>query len=109
MGVPTVTLAGQRFIERQGVSLLMNAGLPQCVAETPDDYVARVRALVDDLPALARLRGELRAQVLRSPPFDAPRMADDLAAAWRGMWQRWCRAKAGTGKTPEREEHQERR
>ena len=95
MAVPVLTLAGERFISRQGVGLLMNAGLPDWIASDPDDYVARALAHASDLPRLAALRGNLRAQVLASPVYDAARFAKHFEAALRGMWQHWCGEQTG--------------
>lgn len=89
MGVPVLTLAGERMIARQGVGLLMNAGLPDWVARDEADYVARAVAHARDLDALARLRSGLREQVLASPLFDAERFARHWCAALRGMWRQW--------------------
>jgi predicted O-linked N-acetylglucosamine transferase (SPINDLY family) len=94
MGVPVLTLQGERFLARQGVGLLMNAGLPEWVAADAQDYVARAVAHASDLPALAALRARLRQQVLTSPIYDAPRFAQHFEAALRAMWQRWCQERA---------------
>ncbi|MHB9117855.1 MAG: tetratricopeptide repeat protein [Burkholderiales bacterium] len=90
MGVPVLTLTGECFQSRQGVGLLMNAGLPEWIAADADDYVARAMAHAGDLPRLADLRSGLRQQVLASPIFDAPRFASHFEAALRGMWTQWC-------------------
>ena len=90
MGVPVLTLAGESFLSRQGVGLLMNAGLPEWIATDPNDYVARAVSHAGDLQRLASLRSGLREQVLASPIFDAPRFAHHFEAALRGMWQKWC-------------------
>jgi predicted O-linked N-acetylglucosamine transferase (SPINDLY family) len=90
MGVPVITLAGDRLVARQGASLLMNVGLPEWIARDPDDYVERAVAHASDLERLGRLRGALRQQVLASPAFDAQRFARHFSAALRGMWQAWC-------------------
>jgi len=90
MGVPVLTLTGERFLSRQGIGLLMNAGLPEWVATDPRDYVARAVAHASDLQGLALLRSGLRQQVLDSPLFDASRFAQHFEAALRGMWQIWC-------------------
>ena len=90
MGVPVLTLAGQSFLSRQGVGLLMNAGLPEWVATDAEDYIARAVSHAGDLQRLAELRSRLRTQVLTSPIFDAPRFAQNLEAALRDMWQKWC-------------------
>lgn len=90
MGVPVLTLDGDRLVARQGVGLMMNAGLPDWVARDADDYVARAVRLSADLPALASLRAVLRQQVQASPVFDGERFARHLEAAFRGMWTHWC-------------------
>ena len=93
MGVPVLTLAGKSFLSRQGVGLLMNAGLPEWIAGNADDYVARALSHGSDVQALASLRAGLRQQVLASPIFDAPRFAQCFEAALRDMWQIWCEQK----------------
>ena len=90
MGVPVLTLAGDRFVSRQGVSLLMNAGLSDWIASDAEDYIARAITKAGDPQSLATLRNQLRQQVLISPIFDAPRFARHFEAALRGMWIQWC-------------------
>jgi predicted O-linked N-acetylglucosamine transferase (SPINDLY family) len=98
MGVPVLTLAGPRFVSRQGVGLLMNAGLPEWIATDTNDYVAKAVAHASDLQGLVALRERLRQQVLMSPIFDAARFAGHLEAALRGMWAEWCeRQSPGAG------------
>ena len=93
MGVPTLTLAGDSLLSRQGASLLTAAGLPEWVATTEAEYVAKAVAIASDLPRLAALREGLRKQVMNSPLFDAPRFARHFEEALWGMWER--REKAG--------------
>lgn len=95
MGVPVLTLAGERFLARQGVGLMMNAGLPDWIAADPDAYVARAAAHAGDLPRLAALRRSLREQVQASPVFDATLFANDFSVAMRGMWHAWCSRRRG--------------
>ena len=95
MGVPMLTLSGERFLSRQGIGLLMNAGLPDWVATDTDDYVARAVSHAGDLQRLAALRNGLRQQVLASPIFDAPRFAHHFEAALRDMWRKWCAQQQG--------------
>ncbi len=90
MAVPVLTLAGDRFLSRQGVGLLMNAGLPEWIAIDPDDYVARAELHARDLSALATLRNRLRRQVLASPIFDAASFARHFESALCALWARWC-------------------
>jgi predicted O-linked N-acetylglucosamine transferase (SPINDLY family) len=99
MGVPVLTLAGKDFLGRQGVGLLMNAGLNDWVANDLDDYVARAVAHAKDIEGLSALRARLREHVLSSPVFDASRFAMHLEEALRSMWQKWC-SECGEGVLP---------
>jgi predicted O-linked N-acetylglucosamine transferase (SPINDLY family) len=94
MGVPAVTLRGDRYIGHQGESLLHAAGLPGWIAADREEYVRKALAFAADRDALAQLRAALRVQVAASPLFDAPRFARHLEAALRGMWAKWCDARS---------------
>ncbi len=100
MGVPVLTLAGGRFLSRQGVGILANAGLQDWIASDADDYVARALRHASDVQALSELRSGLRQQVLSSPLFDAQRFAGHFEAALRGMWQRYVDATASEITSP---------
>lgn len=93
MGVPVLTLAGQRFLSRQGVGLLVNAGLSDWVAADRGDYLARAIRLSSDLIGLSALRQDMRPQLRQSPLFDATRFAGHFEVALRGMWARYCAAR----------------
>ncbi len=96
MGVPVVTLAGDRHSGRVGLSLLCKLGLDDLVASSPDDYVERAVALAGDRARLGTLHGDLRARVERSGLTDAKAFTEKLEAAYRRMWRHWCAARNGT-------------
>ena len=87
MGVPTLTLAGGSMLARQGASLLTAAGLPEWVAASKEEYVAKAINMAADKAGLAALRAVLREQVLASPLFDAPRFARHFEESMWGMWR----------------------
>lgn len=89
-GVPVVTLAGNSFVSRRGVSHLSTIGLAELIANTTDEYVAKAVELAGDLPRLAQLRSSLRDRMLRSPLCDATAFARKIERAYRQMWRRWC-------------------
>jgi predicted O-linked N-acetylglucosamine transferase (SPINDLY family) len=92
MGVPVLTLSGDRFLSKQGIGLLMNAGLPEWIAEDEDDYIARAVAFSANPQALSTLRSNLRQRVTASPIFDAAAFAHSFEEALRAMWLKWCEA-----------------
>jgi len=94
MGVPLVTLVGDRFISRVGSSLNRTIGLGDLVAESIDEYVAIASRLAADLPRLERLRSRLRNDLLTSPLGDAPHFVRNFEAALRQMWRTWCETQA---------------
>jgi predicted O-linked N-acetylglucosamine transferase (SPINDLY family) len=90
MGVPVVTLAGDRYVSRQGVCLLTNLGLPELIALTPDAYVRIAIDLAQDRERLRDLRTGLRQQLIASPISDCRRYMRNLEAALQAMWRKWC-------------------
>ncbi|MDP3586122.1 MAG: tetratricopeptide repeat protein [Thiobacillus sp.] len=90
MGVPVLSMKGDRFISHQGESILNNVGLPEWIAADEDDYVAKAVAFSGDIQELGALRAGLRERLRASPLCDAPRFAGNLEHALRGMWQKWC-------------------
>jgi predicted O-linked N-acetylglucosamine transferase (SPINDLY family) len=90
MGVPVVTLAGITAVSRAGVCQLQNLGLPELIAEDPDQYVQIAVNLAADLERLGNLRSSLRDRLAHSPLMNAPRFTRHIEAAYRSVWQRWC-------------------
>ena len=87
MGVPTLTLAGNTLLARQGASLMTAAGLPEWVVDSPVDYVEKAVAVASDLRALATLRATLRSKAATSPLFDGELFAQHFEQAIYGMWE----------------------
>ncbi|MCE8002353.1 tetratricopeptide repeat protein [Billgrantia ethanolica] len=94
MGVPVVTRVGPTFAGRHSASHLVNAGLPELVTDSWDDFRKRAKELAADLPNLAVIRAALRTILTESPVCDGPRFANHLTAALRAIWQRHCEGKA---------------
>ncbi len=86
MGVPTVTLAGDTLLSRQGASLLQTVGLNEWIASDTSDFIARASAHAADIEALAQLRAQLRDRACASPLFDARQFARDLDRALHEIW-----------------------
>jgi len=85
MGVPTVTLAGQTMISRQGASLLSAAGLSDWVAASAEEYVDIAVRNARNIAGLRDLRRRLRARALASPLFDAAGFASAFIDTVRAL------------------------
>ncbi len=90
MGVPCVTLLGDRVSGRLSASFLTALGLTDLVAHTPDEYVAIAAGLAERVDWLAAQRDTLRERVLASPISDRDLYARAVEHAYRTLWQRWC-------------------
>ena len=87
MGVPVITLAGERFIARQGASLLGAVGLDSLVATGPDDYVNKAVELAQNHSYRQQLRQKLRDRMTHSELCDGPGLAQALETCYRAMWK----------------------
>ena len=66
MGLPVVTLSGDRHASRVGSSLLRAAGEPDFVASSIDEYIQLAVSLANDVPALNRKRLDRRSKMENS-------------------------------------------
>lgn len=72
MGVPVVSLYGDRHGSRVGLGILTNVGLEDFAVDNLDDYIARAVMLANDRGLLRLLKKKLRRMVEKSPLMDAP-------------------------------------
>jgi predicted O-linked N-acetylglucosamine transferase (SPINDLY family) len=86
MGVPVVTLAGDRPFARSGVTILAQLGLSDLVTDSTAAYVDCGQALAGDRARLGELRKTLRARMQASPLMDATAFARDIEEAFYRMW-----------------------
>jgi protein O-GlcNAc transferase len=90
MGVPFVTLAGEHFVSRMGVTILTNAGMPELIAKNVDEYVQLATGLALDKDRLRSLRHNLRDRVAASPLMNQKSFTGNMEATYREMWRKWC-------------------
>jgi protein O-GlcNAc transferase len=91
-GLPVLTKRGRQAHANVAASFLTALGLPELIAPGADAFVARAIELANDSQARAVLRAKLDAAVATRLPFDSPRMAKHVEAAFRAMA---ARARAG--------------
>lgn len=85
MGVPVVTLLGNRHSARVGASLLTQVGLEDLIAADVEDYIHIAAGLAADPALRAVLRSTLRERMASSPLCDGPGFTRRLEAVYRRM------------------------
>ena len=100
MGVPTLTLAGESMIARQGAALLRAGDLAEWVAETEDGYVEKAISFATDAHALARLRSTMRSRMKASALFDVRLFAANFGVALDAIWDERISGTAKAGIDP---------
>jgi len=92
MGVPVVSLSGDRHVARVGAALLSRVGLDDLVTHSRDQYIARAVALASgaNRSHLTQLRHSLRFRVVSSPLVSPEPFARSIELAFRSMWRAWC-------------------
>lgn len=88
-GVPLLTLKGEDFYARIGLPGVLPCGLPELVADSWDDYVARALDLTADLQALDALRQRVRPGFEASAYRDEVGFTRNLERQYRDMFQIW--------------------
>ena len=89
MGVPVITLRGDRFCSRMSHSFLKQLGLSELSTATEERYIQAAIELGQDLERLRSLRMELRARMAALPICDGERAAYELEKAFQWAWQQY--------------------
>jgi predicted O-linked N-acetylglucosamine transferase (SPINDLY family) len=87
-GVPVLTLAGPDFYSRIGIQCLAASGLPELIAESWDDYIAKAVALTGDTAALDALRARVRPGFDGGPYGDAAGFTRRFEQTLRRLFER---------------------
>jgi predicted O-linked N-acetylglucosamine transferase (SPINDLY family) len=90
MGVPVITLKGNRHSARVGASILTRVGLKELISTTEEDYIKSAVALAADLERLKELRARMRARLIGSPLCDASSFAGVVEESYQTMWKAQC-------------------
>ena len=83
MGVPVISLYGDRHGSRFGLSMLKNIGLEELAVNSYDDYIARAVMLASDWELLTLLRKNLRGMMKKSPLMNSELYLREIQNAFR--------------------------
>lgn len=89
MGVPVITLMGQRYVERISSSKLIAIGLEELIAHDQNEYMNKAVSLANNPGKREKLRTNLREWMAQSPLCDANSLAREFEAAYRFMWEQY--------------------
>ena len=89
MGVPVVTLLGDRHAGRVGASILHHISLNEFIAENKEEYLNKSLTLAKDLERLCALRDEMRIRILNSPICNTKAFVKDIEEAYSNMWKKY--------------------
>ena len=80
MGVPVITLKGDRFVSRCGFSINKNAKLDDYVVNNKNDYISKALEFktVEGIKKLQTFRKNLRKRLIKSPLFDVNEFSDSF-------------------------------
>ena len=90
MGVPVVTLKGDRHAARVGASLLTSIGRTEWIASSVDEYLKIAAQLAANPANLRETKGQIRTEMSNSVLLDHVGQAARFGDAIRRCWIQWC-------------------
>ena len=90
MGVPVVSMIGEDFVSREGLSILKKIGLDFFAVSEQEEYINRALALASNIDSLAGIRNSMRARIASSGLCYARGFTRGVEQAYREIWRKWC-------------------
>ena len=87
MGVPVLTLKGDRYLSHFGESINSNLNMKDWIADSKDDYLKKAIHFSSDIDRLEKIRMSLRKSASLSAVFDSDRFSKHFAAILWDMWK----------------------
>ena len=86
MGVPVLTLKGNRYLFHFGESINSNLNMKEWIADNKENYLEKAIKFSSDLENLSKIRMRLREEALISPVFDSNRFSKHFGKL---LWKIW--------------------
>lgn len=87
-GLPVLTLRGDTFARRVGASIVKAAMMPELVAGSVDEYIAKAIAIAAHPEKMEGLKAKLKDNLQNCPLFSTRLMAQHLEMVYLKMWGR---------------------
>lgn len=93
MGVPVITLAGERHGSRFGYSLLKNiGGMDTCIAFSIEEYIYKAVQLAQNYQKINAYHLNLYEKMLNSPIMNADIYMKDIQKAYKTVWKKYIKS-----------------
>ena len=89
MGIPVITLVGERHNGRFGYSLLHNIGLDELCTYSEEEYVQKAIDLANDIDQIREYHLTLRRRMRQSPIMDDTIYMAEVETAYEKIWNAW--------------------
>lgn len=89
MGIPVITLVGERHNGRFGYSLLHNMGLDELCTFSEEEYVQRAIELANDWDRVREYHLTLRRRMRQSPIMNDTIYMAEIETAYEKIWNAW--------------------
>ena len=93
MGVPVITLVGERHNSRFGYSLLMNIGLTELCAFSEEEYVQKAIELGNDWDRIREYHLTIRRKMEQSPVMNDTIYMGEVEQAYEKIFSAWVNGK----------------
>ncbi|NLD91884.1 MAG: tetratricopeptide repeat protein [Fibrobacter sp.] len=90
MGVPVITLYGDRHAGRMVSSVLHFAGYKELITYSEAEYVDKAVHITRDIAALDKLRKTLRDKMKNSRLMDTTGYVREVESVYRTLWESYC-------------------
>ena len=87
MGVPTITLSGEIFNSKFGLSINKNLNLDTFIAKDKNDYIEKAKIISSDINKLSQIRYSLRNLAINSPLFNNKDLGLELCKILKDKWR----------------------
>jgi len=91
MGVPVLTLKGDRYLFHFGESINSNLDMQDWIAKDCNDYINKAINFSSKTDHLSKVRKNLREKCLKSPVFDQVRFAEYFSNMLWEMWKNFSK------------------
>lgn len=90
MGVPVITLFGDRHAGRMVSSVLHNCGMADWITYSKAEYLQKAISISSDIDSLDIIRKNLRSVMRSSALLDGKKYTEHLETQYRRIWTEYC-------------------